>query len=139
MIKLVRDYHEGYTLGTMFRDGVEIAKTLELPWKDNLRNISCIPQGEYRVTKEPPIEKDDKLGRKYRPYWHFRIHNVPNRSGILIHRITFVKDLRGCIGVASRFWDLNKDGIPDAVESGKKLQWLVDNLPDEFQLNITAL
>ena len=85
----------------------------------------------------PPIPKGDPLGRKARAYSHFRFPDVPGRSGILIHRITFVKDLRGCIGVGSRFHDFNKDGVPDMAESSSALQWMVDNLPDQFYLNIT--
>ncbi|GIV35411.1 MAG: hypothetical protein KatS3mg031_2946 [Chitinophagales bacterium] len=139
MIELKRKYHDGYTLGTLYVNDVEAAKTLELPWKENKRGISCIPEGNYHVTKEAPIPQHDGDKRKPRPYWHFRVHDVPGRSGILIHRITFVKDLRGCIGVASRLWDINRDGIPDALESGKKLQWLVDNLPDKFELKIRSL
>ena len=43
--------------------------TLELPYKDNQRNISCIPCGKYKVTKrfseKYGIEKDteSKMGR----------------------------------------------------------------------------
>lgn len=119
------------TLGSIYDAGGNlICKTMELPWKENKRSISCIPEGTYLVVKQPP-----KPGRDY-PY--FRLPNVEGRSGILIHRITYVKDLRGCIGVGSRFFDLNKDGEPDMVESSKKLQWMIDNLPDKFELVIST-
>lgn len=118
------------TLGSIYNEAGElICKTMELPWKSNKRGISCIPDGTYLVVKQPP-----KPGRDY-PY--FRIPDVEGRSGILIHRITYVKDLRGCIGVGGRFVDLNKDGVPDMVDSGKKLQWMIDNLPDQFLLVIS--
>jgi hypothetical protein len=48
-----------------------------------------------------------------------------------------VKDLLGCIGVGGRFQDLNGDDVPDMVESGKTLQWMHDNLPDQFSIKIT--
>jgi len=127
------------TLGSWWNSlGSEVVcKTMELPWKNNNHNISCIPEGLYIVTKRAPIPENDPLGRRARDYWHFEIHNVKDRAGILVHRITYVKDLRGCIGVGSRFKDFNKDGVPDMEESGKKLQWMVDNLPDKFELLIT--
>lgn len=133
-----RTYFDNYTTGEMFYSDKLVAKTLELPWKNNQRGVSCIPEGEYLVTKEPPIPINDPSGKKERKYWHFRLHNVPNRSGILIHRITYVKDLRGCIGVGSRFVDLNADKIPDVVESSMTLQYLVDTLPDRFKLKIIS-
>jgi len=122
-----------------------VCKTLELPDRNNQRDnvntpeneAGCINVGTYLVTKEEPIPANDPLGRKERPYGHFRLHNVPGRSGILVHRITYVKDLLGCIGTGGRFVDLNADGIPDVVESGKKLQWMYDNLPDKFWLRIS--
>jgi hypothetical protein len=126
---LDRVYLETETLGSIYSpQGGLICKTMELPWKDNQRSASCIPEGKYYVIKQLP-----KPGRDY-PY--FRLPKVEGRSGILIHRITYVKDLQGCIGVGGRHVDLNKDGVPDMVDSGKKLQWMIDNLPDEFELLI---
>lgn len=71
------------------------------------------------------------------PYPHFRVMDVPNRNGILLHRITYVKDLRGCIGIGTAFEDLNKDGVPDIVGSGVALQALYDMCPDVLTLTIT--
>lgn len=139
-----RVYLPTETLGSWYNSNRDLlCKVMELPNKNNARNISCIPEGRYLVTKEPPIPADDPFteadesgGRRPRSYWHFRIHNVPGRSGILVHRIAFVKDLLGCQGVGSRFADLNKDGILDIEGSRRKLEWLVDYLPDQFYLNI---
>ena len=36
-------------------------KTLELPWRENQRQISCIPPGEYNVE----IRLSNKYGRVY--------------------------------------------------------------------------
>lgn len=132
--------------GSWFTESGEmVAKTLELPDRNNQRDnrntseneASCINAGTYLVTKEEPIPANDPLGRKERPYGHFRLHDVPGRAGILVHKITFVEDLLGCIGVGSRFVDLNKDGTPDMVESGKKLKWMYDNFPSKFYLKIS--
>jgi hypothetical protein len=128
--RLERVYLETETLGSIYApDGSIVCKTMELPWRDNKRAISCIPESEYKVIYQPP-----KPGRDYE---YFRLPDVPGRSGILMHRITYVKDLKGCIGVGSRFTDLNKDGVPDIAASSMKLQWMIDNMPRLFILHIT--
>lgn len=117
------------TLGSIYRENGDIVcKTMELPWLGNKNNISCIPEGIHRVV----FEADSPLHH----YPHYRLPDVAGRRGILIHKITYVKDLRGCIGVGSRFADLNNDGILDISASGIKLEWMVNNLPKEFLLNI---
>ena len=58
-------------------------KTLELPWRDNQRQISCIPPGEYNV--------EMRLSNKYgRVYW---VRKVPNRTYILIHSGNYAGDV----------------------------------------------
>lgn len=136
-----RVYLATETLGSWYdKDRFLICKTMELPWRENKSaatsaEASCIPEGFYTVRKNPP--------KPSRDYGYFRIDYVPGRrvnaegkSHILVHRITYVKDLLGCIGVGGRFHDFNKDGVPDMADSSKKLQWMYENLPDEFQLEI---
>lgn len=140
---LDRVYLPDRTLGSIYSpQGGIICKTLELPWLDNKRSISCIPEGTYEVTKQPPIpqddpntEEDESGGRHPRPYSHFRFTKVPGRSGILIHRGTDIAHSQGCILVGSRFKDYNTD-TPSLAESGVKLQWMVDHLEDKFRLLI---
>lgn len=128
-----RVYLKKETLGSLYLEENSvlsnwIAKTLELPWLQNKHNISCIPEGNYTVIKEKSSN-----GHQYP---HFRVINVPNRNGILWHKITYVKDLRGCIGIGGRFQDLNSDNIPDIIESSITLQRLYDMLPNTFKLII---
>jgi hypothetical protein len=127
-VVIERVYLPTETLGSMFINGEFACKTMELPWKDNQRSISCIPEGTYKVIKQPPKEG--------RPYPYFRLPNVPGRSGILIHKISYVSGLKGCIGVGMEFSDLNKDGVPDIVRSGEALTMLINKLPDEFTIVI---
>lgn len=115
------------TLGSWYVDGEMICKTMELPWKNNQRGISCIPEGIYDVIKEAKSAHHE--------YPHFRILDVPDRDGILVHKITYVSGLKGCIGVGE-FKDLNGDQVPDMVNSGVNLQRLYDMLPDKFKLEI---
>lgn len=58
-------------------------KTLELPWRNNQPQISCIPAGEYNV--------EIRLSNKYgRIYW---VRKVPDRTYILIHSGNFAGDI----------------------------------------------
>jgi len=65
--------------------------TLENPWLDNQRNISCIPEGEYKVRLRLARESAS------RDYLHLLVQDVPNRDWILFHRGNTAKDTSGCI------------------------------------------
>ena len=57
-------------------------RTLELPWRNNQPQISCIPAGEYNVE----IRISPKYGRIY---W---VRHVPKRTYILIHSGNYAGD-----------------------------------------------
>ena len=65
-----------------------ISQTIELPWRNNQRRVSCIPEGRYRLIKRFTAEKGK----------HLAFVNVPGRSAILIHAANDAKkELLGCI------------------------------------------
>lgn len=82
--------------------------TLELPWKDNQRSVSCIPEGNYQVE----LYNSPSQGPGT-----FHVKDVPARSYILIHPGNYTKDSEGCILLGSKFSDIDKDGITDVVNS----------------------
>ena len=85
---LWRTYHPTGTNGLLTLDGKLICHTIELPWRDNQRNVSCIPEGRYR----PALRWNRRWG------WHFQIPHVPARDAILIHPANdALRELRGCI------------------------------------------
>jgi hypothetical protein len=94
------------TFGKLYLTGKYLCETLELPWKDNQRKISCIPTGEYRLLKR----HSPKFGH------HYHLQEVPGRSLILIHTGNTAKDIEGCILVGKRTGHLN--GL-EAVLSSK--------------------
>ena len=128
---LSRTYQDNFTLGSMFvLDGERLVyhcKSIELPWLNNQRNVSCIPEGTYNVIKDYKINK-------------FRLLWVRDRSGILIHIGNFVagyvKDSEGCILPGNYFFDLNNDGMMDIAESTIAMHKLWEVLPDRFKLVI---
>lgn len=91
---------EACTEGLLTIDGRFYCYTLELPWNNNVRNISCIPEGEYNVKVMKSEHFSLKMGHAvYLP----QVLGVPNRDGILIHGANTVNDLLGCIGVGSAY------------------------------------
>jgi len=89
---IIRDtFSDKSTIGELFINGERFCDTLENPWLDNQRNISCIPAGEYPVRLRYPRESAT------REYLHLLVQDVPNRDYILFHRGNFPKDTSGCI------------------------------------------
>ena len=89
---LIRDtFSKKSTIGELFLNGERICDTLENPWVDNQRNVSCIPEGIYPVRLRLPRESAS------RDYLHLLVQEVPNRDWILFHRGNTAKDTSGCI------------------------------------------
>ena len=96
---IIRDtFTEESTIGELFLNGELMCDTLENPWKDNQRNISCIPEGVYKVRLRLARESAS------RDYLHLLVQDVPNRDYILFHRGNSAKDTSGCIlvGIGSQ-------------------------------------
>ncbi|MDB4299641.1 DUF5675 family protein [bacterium] len=89
--------------------------SLELPWKDNKNDISCIPTGEYIVRK--------RYSKKYKNHLH--VTDVEGRTWILIHHGNYHTDILGCIILGSDLSDINKDGHIDVTDSKKTLKKLM--------------
>ena len=89
---IIRDtFTENSTIGKLFINGEFFCDTLENPYINNERNISCIPAGEYKVRLRLARESAT------RDYLHLLVQEVPSRSYILFHRGNTAKDTRGCI------------------------------------------
>lgn len=125
-ILLLREKHQlpDATLGVMYWDDDAICCTLELPWKNNQKKISCIPPGKYRVSRYLSPSKGEV----------FLLHDVPDRSMIEIHVGNTVDDIEGCILVGRVFG--KKDGKRAVLNSRNTMMKLRENLPEEFELII---
>lgn len=82
------------TLGVLSAPGAHFS-ILEPPWKDNQRNVSCIPTGYYDCV----FLKRSSSG-KYRNVWWVR--EVAGRGGILIHNGVVVDHTLGCLLIGKR-------------------------------------
>ena len=93
---LIRDtFTKESTIGRLFINGESFCDTLENPYINNERNISCIPEGQYKVRLRLPRESAT------RDYLHLLVQDVPNRSYILFHIGNTAKDTSGCILVGN--------------------------------------
>lgn len=91
--------------------------TLELGWKDNKNSISCIPKGTYKCIWSRSLKF---------PMGTYEVLNVPNRSGIRIHKGNYALgkkvDIEGCILLGSNFEDINGDKKIDIVGSTQTVE-----------------
>ena len=130
---LKRLYRPEQTIGHLYviDDSNNVVKTcaiLELPFRFNNKNVSCIPEMVYWVEKLAPSQK--------RNYTHFWVKDVPDRTGILIHTGNYRTDILGCLLPGIRHTDLNADGLLDVENSTQALAELAHILPIRFQLKI---
>ena len=87
-VLLIRRYAPQGTNGELLIHGARVCYTIELPWRQNARRISCIPEGCYAL----------RLRYSVRYGEHLEVTGVPGRSAILIHAANdALKELQGCI------------------------------------------
>lgn len=90
---LKRNYFPDGTNGKLECEGKTICNTIELPWKNNERKVSCVPEGKYFLEK--------RYSAKFK--WHIEVNNVANRSGILFHPANnAMQELNGCIAPVTK-------------------------------------
>lgn len=62
------------TFGVLLVDDVTL-RTVELPWRENRTNVSCIPAGDYQCH----VVQSPRFGRVY------HVRNVLGRTHVLVH------------------------------------------------------
>lgn len=93
-LQLKRTYFPDGTNGILTCEGKTICLTIELPWKNNEKRVSCIPEGKYILRK--------RYSTKFK--WHIEVIGVKNRSLILFHPANnALKELNGCIAPVTKF------------------------------------
>jgi hypothetical protein len=93
------------TRGVLILPEGVLCNTLELPWRDNRPNRSCIPCGQYDVL----LRRSPRFGTTY------HVQHVPGRSWILAHTGNLAGDVskgylthvEGCILLGNYFGVLN--------------------------------
>ena len=123
-----RIYQNDCTVGIMRHAKGFRCCTLELPWLNNQKSISCVPEGLYWCYKR----HSSKNGHV------FELENVINRSSIQCHPGNFTRQIEGCILLGAGIKDIDKDGILDVTDSVATLKALLRLLPYRFVLEIRS-
>jgi hypothetical protein len=90
---LTRTYFPEGTNGKLMSEGKLLCNTIELPWKNNEKRVSCIPEGRYFIRK--------RYSQKFK--WHLEVVDVKNRSYILFHPANnALIELNGCIAPVTK-------------------------------------
>jgi hypothetical protein len=112
VLVLHRTYFPKGTQGIIEWNGTIVCYTIELPWLQNQRQISCVPEGEYQLRK--------RFSKKYG--WHIQLQNVTNRDLILFHPANdALKELKGCIAPVTFITGIGKGSM-----SRKALKKLIE-------------
>jgi hypothetical protein len=135
-LKIIRTYNDKGTNGVLFVNNVFFAFTIELPWHNNMRGISCIPEDTYEVTER----ESEKHGK------HLWLPEVKGREFILFHGANnALKDLRGCIAPVFRICgqgmgDTSQlttgilyNAVTTAIAGGEKIKLEVTNLDKHWK------
>jgi len=120
-LEILRTYHTGGTNGILTIDNSFQCYTIELPWRENLPQVSCVPEGRY------------ELKRRYSSRFkaHLWVCGVPGRSLILLHPANdATKELEGCIAPVSRLCGEGK-GEQSKAALRKLLQLVCGSLEKE--------
>lgn len=109
--------------------GVPFALTIERPWLDNQKRLSCIPSGSYVCRRVDSPKFGDT----------FEVTGVQGRSHILFHTGNVMEDSEGCILVGEQFETLG--GRPAVLSSKKGFREFMERLEgvEAFTLHIINL
>lgn len=113
------------TFGVLLKDSIPFCLTVELPWRNNEKRISCIPPGQYKCV---PLEHN-RWGKCY------HLQDVPERTEILIHPANLASQLQGCIAPGTSFDRLRGcDGVHGSRKALDELVGLTQF--EEFELYV---
>jgi hypothetical protein len=120
--RLVRELDDGHcTIGRFYLPARQTFFTLERPWLGNQRGVSCFPTpGTYHAI----IRRSPHLGITY---W---LHDVPDRSFILIHSGNVVAHVQGCIALGlMRGWLRGERAVFQSVTAVRNFMKLMGGQP----------
>lgn len=128
-LHLVRIFDNGEaTYGCLVHEGRPRWLTVELPWRNNERKVSCIPPGDYPCMR-------------YKSYQHgdtYLVTEVPGRSLIMFHPGNSSVDTKGCILPGMEFSRVGESwGIARSRKAHLELMLAFKDIP-EFTLRVIA-
>lgn len=118
------------TFGVLLIGDLPICVTVERPWRNNEKGISCIPSGSYIARRVASPKFGDT----------FEVTQVPNRTAILFHSGNLADDSHGCIilGESYNIWTDGRGSVASSkIAVAEFLKLLKDS--KEFQLTVNNI
>ncbi len=97
--------------GELFVNGHFIGHTLELPWKNNQKDVSSIPPDTYKAFVR--YDKKDK--------WRIQLIGVPGRPGVAIHIGNTPDEITGCILIGHQVFN-SKNKLEKSTQAYRGLR-----------------
>lgn len=121
--------NEEGTFGVLIDEDQPFCLTLERKWLNNMKSMSCIPDGEYLCRRV----QTPKHGNT------FEITGVPDRSAILFHKGNIMEHSEGCVILGEEFEPL--EGHQAVLASGTAFGEFMQRLEgiDEFMVSIRSV
>ncbi len=120
------------TYGKMYFNGTFLGYTVERPWVDNRKGVSCIPEGIYNMVPHNS-QKFGNVVAFHAPDLNVYANDVlakdavePYRSYCLIHAANFSYQLQGCVAPGDRWMKDSKGNIIGVGSSRSVLAKLRD-------------
>ena len=120
----IASHPEYGTFGALVIDGQPICNTLEPYHRDNEKNISSIPAGQY-VCKPYSSERYPNT---------YEITNIEGRSKVLFHSGNWDDDTMGCILLGESFSTIGSDWV--VSDSRGAMGEFMTSVHGTFQLTI---
>lgn len=115
------DYKTGNgTFGVLLIEGRLFCYTLERPFLYNIRNLSCIPLGDYNCNYHIGSSKSGYV-----------LSSVPGRSGIMIHPGNTIADTEGCILLGQ---ELDRFSLVDSRKAVNEFEEVLKKKPFELAI-----
>lgn len=117
------------TFGVLRLDGKVFCVTLEPPDRDNVANVSCIPEGRYVCRRVESLRFGDT----------FEVTDVPGRTHILLHPGNVTDDTQGCVLLGRQFGLLRGDRA--VLNSSRTFADFMEQCGDaeEFDFTVAAV
>ena len=114
--------NSGEAGGALYVAGQEVARTLELPWRDNQAQVSRVPAGSYQAK----IRADGALR------WRVELRDVPNRTHVQLHVGNYPRQTEGCVLVGEDVSSSNGTcSLKNSAKAMEALKEAMDQASDD--------
>lgn len=134
-LTLHRNYFDHGVYSTLCDEfGNKLCHTVERPWKQNQKGVSCVPEGIYQLVPH----QSNKFGKCYAldgEEHGVTIWGPSQRTHILIHKANKASQLQGCIAPGMTFGALNGEwAVLSSGEAFNKLMAYLDGKPAVLEI-----